>query len=170
MTAAPEVDYANFTRAANQPRPADWVEAPQLARAELVWNASPGAPQFFADTSHYQVYYDDTYPYLVNSFRGDSGYSTDRKAAGNWAWTRRAIGSGAIRLCIIYVVYIPGNNAEILARMKSWLGATCPDRVAFRVDVESGAGFAGGGNHSAGANQLAGMLASYAGDWKLGLP
>jgi hypothetical protein len=48
--------------------------------------------------------------------------------------------------------------------------STYPHPVAsFRADtgyrVESGPGFAGPGNHSTGANQLAGMLADYAGSW-----
>jgi hypothetical protein len=165
-TAVLEHDYANFRRAANQAPPADWADrVPALSRAELVWTAAAGAPQFFADTSTWQPYYDDSYPYLINSFRGDSGSSTDAKAVGNWAWSKHAIARGALRICIIYAVYIPGNNTEILSRLKAFLGQTCPTRVCFRVDVESGQGFAGPGNHSSGANQLASMFANYAGSW-----
>jgi hypothetical protein len=164
-----EPDYAR--RAGVAERPAIWVD--DLTDTEHVAVALTAHPLFaaaanrvfFADTSTYQPFYDSTYPHPVASFRADTGYRADSKAAGNWQVISRLIESGKVRVVIAYVVYIPGNNQGILTRVRELFGQSCPDRLCFRVDVESGPGFAGPGNHSTGANQLAGMLADYAGSW-----
>lgn len=164
-----ESDYSR--RAGVTERPTIWVDdLTDTERATVALTAHPlfasaANRMFFADSSSYQPYYDSTYPHPVASFRADTGYRTDSKAAGNWQAVSALVESGKVRVVIVYVVYIPGNNPDILARVRALFGAQCPDRLCFRVDVESGPGFAGPGNHSTGANQLAGMLADYAGSW-----
>lgn len=116
--------------------------------------------QFYADWSYYQRAMTKAYPFRIACYRGHSGGMIDPNLRANNAvalpWNR-------IAMVIVYVVYLPGKNAQILADLKSVFGPVCPAKVVFRIDLERGAGFAGPGDHSAGANQLAQMLADYRG-------
>lgn len=120
---------------------------------------------FFSDVSKYQSKpYDATYPYPVASFRFHSGTALDVLASANWSYLRGAITAGHIRVAVAYVVFIPGQLATVMAGIHALFGATCPtNRLALMIDMESGAGFAGPGNHSAEANQWAQAFATYTG-------
>lgn len=115
---------------------------------------------FYLDISKYQPVITADYQYPILCFRADSGWETDPHAAANYTAARK---NPRVKLCIAYVVYLPGHNAQIMTRLKALFGAKCPPGLAFMIDMESGAGFAGPGNHSTEANQLANELADYAG-------
>jgi hypothetical protein len=129
----------------------------------------------FADVSKYQPFYSSSYavPRNVICARADSGYGTDAKIAdstvsgkvirGNWSRIKADLDAEKLGCAIMYVVYIPGANADILSRLKRVFGARPDPRLAWMIDMESGSGFAGAGDHSAGANQLAEMLAGWCG-------
>jgi hypothetical protein len=148
-------------RAANAPRPADWVE-PE-ADHHLTLEALM-APQYelFADISEFQTVYTDAYPYQIASFRVDNGGRLDYHAADNWAWCKSRLATGRLKMAIAYVVFQPGRNAEIVSRVRGFFGPA-PKGLAIHIDMESGSEFAGPGNHSAEANQLAALLAAYTG-------
>lgn len=114
---------------------------------------------FFEDRSRWNGPTLDNYPYPILSFRVDSGFDTDVYAKSNLALVHR---STSIKLGIGYVVHIPGEEAAILARIKAVFGPSSP-RIAWMVDEESGRGFAGPGDHSAGANKLCDLLTAYCG-------
>lgn len=115
---------------------------------------------FYADIAEFQPLVNSKYPYNVICLRGDNGWRIDDHFAANW---RYCAASSRIEIVIVYLIYIPGETSAILSRIKSALGSRCPSKVVFMVDVESGAGFAGPGNHSIDANRLANGLALYAG-------
>jgi hypothetical protein len=117
------------------------------------------------DVSTYQPYYTSACSAVrdVFEFRADSGYGTDAKARVNWSRTRTDLNNGSLKCAIAYVVYIPGNNNMIMARLKSVFGLKPDKRLMFMIDMESGPYFAGPGNHSVGANQLAASLAAWCG-------
>lgn len=122
------------------------------------------ADTFFTDTSEFQAPYDRTYPWPIASFRFDTGYRLDNIAATNWARLSAMLGAGQLRIAIAYCVHIDGAEDAILARMRSLFGRTCPsNRLVLMVDMESGADFAGPGDHTTGANYLLGQLAAYTG-------
>ena len=118
---------------------------------------------FFTDTSEYQRTYNETYPRRVASFRVSSGYRLDNRAASNWQELKKMLNDGHLDLVIGYVVYIPGHEGTILSNVEAIFGTNPDDRVALMIDMESGSGFAGGGNHSDGANALAHAFANYLG-------
>jgi hypothetical protein len=118
---------------------------------------------FFSDISYFQNVVNGSYPYPMLCFRADSGSFTDANAAANWHYCAT---NPSIQLAVAYVVYLPGQESNILARVRQLFGATCPAKLAFMIDMESGGGFAGPGNHSAGANHLFNLLAEYAGSAK----
>lgn len=113
---------------------------------------------YYADWSYYQRVVTAAYPFAIACIRGHSGYMVDPNLRSNVAVLN---GLRRVKLVIVYVVYIPGRNAQILRELKGVLGAKCPHNMAFRIDVETGGGFAGKGEHSVGANQLADLLAAY---------
>ncbi len=115
----------------------------------------------WADVSTWQRVVDDSYPEPMLAFRADTGWSTDGNAAANWAWCRR---TARLKVAVAYVVLIPGHESAIVARLKGLFGSAPPAKLAVMIDMESGSGFAGGGNHSASGNRLAGLLAAWLGD------
>lgn len=118
---------------------------------------------FYADWSKYQTVVTDEYPCSIAAFRADSGYDVDPHAEANWAFCQH---SPKIQLVIAYVVFIPGAGAEILGRLKHLFGAHAPAKLAVMIDMESGSGFAGPGNHSVQGQALADSLASWLGGKK----
>lgn len=155
---------AYLARAANRPidTPVDHLFAEleaRVAASEPRALAMAITTTFFCDFSEFQPYVNSTYPYAVASFRLDSGWRTDLKAAGNWKYLK---GASKVQIVIGYVVCIPGQLDAVMARVKKLLGNTCPAKVAFMVDMESGAGFAGPGNHSAEGNRWLAAFAAYA--------
>lgn len=99
----------------------------------------------------------------VEALRVDTGFETDPIFQQNWANAQAAHAAGKLQILILYVVHITGNEQAIATRVKAALGGTCPVWVAFMVDEESGAGFDGPGNHSAGANLMVQLLAAFSG-------
>lgn len=116
---------------------------------------------FFSDISEFQPVVTSSYPYAMISFRADTGWRRDNHAAANWNYIRN---SSKIQVALAYVVYVPGQNGNIMARLKSLFGNTCPAKLGIMVDMESGSGFAGPGNHSADANNLLNAIAAWARD------
>jgi len=119
------------------------------------------ASTFWADISSWQRPVDASYPYPVLAFRVDWGGGIDDNARANWS---HIAASSAIKAGIGYVVYKPGQSDAIAARVRGLFGTSCPGKLAFMVDMESGADFAGPGNHSTDANRLTQLLADYAGN------
>jgi hypothetical protein len=99
----------------------------------------------------------------VHAHRIDSGVVTDSTWGATYANAQQANKRGELRLLIGYVVYRPGQEAAITARVRSAMGGSCPKWVGFMIDMESGAQFAGPGEHSAGANKLVSLLAEFSG-------
>lgn len=118
---------------------------------------------YFADVSKYQAEADASYPYPILAFRADSGYETDAHAVANWNFCKS---SPKIQVAIAYLVFIPGQNAAVMQRVKTLFGQTCPPKLVLEVDMESGAGFAGPGDHSAEANALVDLADAYTGSPK----
>lgn len=157
------VDYG--ARAGAVAAPSDWLDLPDLAAHDRVAHAdllTAATITFWADISRFQGYVDSTYPYPVLGFRADTGTSIDSHAAGNWGYV--ANHPDHIRVAIPYVVFKPGQRAAIMARLKNLFGSQCPGNIVPEIDMESGAGFAGPGDHSAEANGLAADLAAWTGD------
>jgi hypothetical protein len=133
---------------------------------------------FFVDISRWQSPVTSAYPYPILSFRADSGGSTDGNAAANWAYCKASAG---IKVAIGYVVFIPGKRAAILQRVRNLFGPA-PGKLVLMIDMESGTGFAGPGDHSTEANALLNDFAGYLGsrdrvigyanssDWSHGWP
>src|SRR5882762_10147104 len=117
---------------------------------------------FYVDISSYQVVVDSSYPYPVLGFRADTGSSTDSHAAANWAYCEAH--PDRIQVAIPYVVFKPGQSDAIMKRLKNLFGSQCPPNIVPEIDMESGSGFAGPGNHSSEANGLAGQMAAWTGD------
>lgn len=115
---------------------------------------------FYPDISKYQSVVSSSYDYPILCFRADSGYGTDAHAEANFNAARR---NPKVKLCVAYVVYIKGANSAIMSRLHTLFGKACPAGLSFMIDMESGSGFAGPGNHSTEANELADLLAIYAG-------
>jgi len=163
----PIVDYSQ--RAGARERPSIWVEPDESlnlfahTRAEGTLYAATGQT-FYADISQFQVVVDGTYPYPVLGFRADNGSRTDSNAAANWRYCEAH--PTHIRVAIPYVVFKPGQSAAIMARLKNLFGNDCPPNIVPEIDMESGSGFAGPGNHSSEANALAAQLAAWTGNQK----
>lgn len=117
---------------------------------------------FWADISTYQPVVDGSYPYPVLGIRADTGSSTDAHAPANWAYVEAH--PAHIQVMPAYVVFKPGRSAAILARLKNLFGSQCPPQVVPEIDMESGSGFAGPGDHSTEANDFIAALAVWAGD------
>lgn len=159
----PVIDYGQ--RAGARERPAIWVEPdPRLqilhTREEGSLYAAVGQT-LGADISEFQVVVNGSYPYPVLGFRADNGNRTDSHAASNWAYCESH--PDDIRVAIPYVVFKPGQRTAIMRRLKNLFGAHCPEQLVPEIDMESGADFAGPGNHSAEANALATDLAAWTG-------
>jgi hypothetical protein len=116
---------------------------------------------FFADVSSWQPPVDSTYPFPVLSFRIDWGGGIDDNAAKNWAYVRD---HDRMRCGIGYVVFKAGQADAIFNRVKGFFGGKAPAKLVVMIDMESGGEFAGGGDHSAGANHLAALFAGWLGD------
>jgi hypothetical protein len=156
-------DYAQ--RAGNRPRPATLSGRAESNPLRTRAAAASTSSVVFADVSEHQGRpVDNSYPFPILSFRLDTGFRTDRLAAENLLRSRRMLDAGRLSLVIGYVVMLPGTNAAVMRRVTQLMGTHCPSGFAFRVDVESGPGFAGPGDHSAQANDLVRQLAIYAGD------
>lgn len=159
----PVIDYS--LRAGARPRPSIWVEPdPALTlahtRDEGMLYAAVGQT-LFADISAFQVVVDGSYPYPVLGFRADSGNSTDGHAAANWAYCETH--PSRIQVVIPYVIFKPGQSGAIMRRLKNLFGSQCPPRVVPEIDMESGADFAGPGDHSSEANSFIATLAAWSG-------
>lgn len=112
----------------------------------------------YADISEFQPPLDSSYPYPAISCRVDNGSRLDNHIGVNWA---RASIDPNIRVFLGYVVFMPGQLSGVLARVKQVFGQRCPGKLVLRVDMESGAQFAGPGDHSAEANQWVAAFAAY---------
>lgn len=149
-------------RAGVSERPALFVEPTSSAftKVAAVLRSVVSGGTFFADFSEFQPVITSAYPWAMASFRADTGWRRDNHAAANWSFIKN---SSTVQVALTYVVYIPGQNAAIMSRLKSLFGSTCPDKLAVVVDMESGSGFAGPGNHSADANNLLNELVAWTG-------
>lgn len=155
MTAANALAHAG--RAGLNPRPPGFTE-PTEQWDHPALAASPSV-SFGADIAEFQPLYDTSYPYSWIAIRGDSGGRLDYKFATNFA---RAHADPKIKLLVIYLVVQPGQLSPVYDRIVAVLGKTCPSKVAFRFDVESGAQFAGPGDHSAELRYWVSSFAAYA--------
>lgn len=150
-------------RAGAVERPADWADpyaVHGLDHDALAAEATAGRT-FFADVSTYQPLIDSSYPYPVFGFRADSGSSTDSNAAGNWAYCDQH--PDRVPVVLPYVIFKPGRSGAVFTRLKNLFGSQCPPQVVPEIDMESGTQFAGPGDHSAEANDLAVTLAGWSG-------
>lgn len=153
-------------RAGLTPRPADFQEKKLSLPVRLLAALRPAATSgvtFWSDVSEFQPVINSSYPYHVVAFRVDNGWRRDNHAYANWSFIHA---SSQIDLAIGYVVYIPGQLNAVLARVKALFGDTPPKKLALMIDMESGAGFAGPGNHSADANHWVDAFAAYLGSRK----
>lgn len=117
------------------------------------------APVIACDVSEHQGKpADDTYPHDWLIFRAcfGAGY-TDRLAAQNLAWAVKARADGRLRGFTAYVVYLPGENAGVLAQLDR-LGV--PRDCPIMVDAEhwGGESYQIDGDHSPDINNLAAAL------------
>lgn len=160
MTTDYRTPYAQ--RAGVNERPPLFVEpsAPAFAKAAALLRRAVSPYTVFADISEFQPVISDAYEHPMVSFRADTGWRLDNHAWANWNYVKHA---SHIEVALSYVVFIPGQNAAILSRLKSLFGSTCPNKLAIMVDMESGYGFAGPGNHSWEANQLLDELVAWTG-------
>lgn len=155
MTQVP-VDFS--LRAGANPRPADWIEPFDLHDHERLAALAATSAVIWADIAEFQNPLDSSYPYPVISCRVDNGGRLDNHIGGNWA---HAASNPKILIFIGYVVFIPGQLAGVMTRIKQVFGQRCPGKLVLRLDMESGADFAGPGNHSAEANQWHAAFAAY---------
>jgi len=63
-------------------------------------------------------------------------------------------------------VFRPGQGHAIFDRVKTFFGGKAPAKLAVMIDMESGDQFAGPGDHSSGANELAELFAIWLGSRK----
>ena len=149
-------------RAAHAPRPADhrddWT-CFHRSPAEAMEASAASGWLWWADISEFQCQVTKDYPYSVLAIRLDTGYRLDNHAIENRAAVEKI---QRIEALIGYVVFIPGQSKEILARLKKAFGSGDPGFAAM-VDMESGQGFAGPGNHSSEANDFIAALADWSG-------
>jgi hypothetical protein len=61
-------------------------------------------------------------------------------------------------------VFKPGQVNATMKRLVDFFGQSAPHKLVVMIDMESGSGFAGPGDHSVGANALANALAVWLGD------
>lgn len=149
-------------RASNRPRPDNFVEDFSVVHESVehaLSAANTSGWQFWADVSEFQPVVDKTYPYACLAYRLDNGHRLDYHAKANHA-TSEKIESIVAR--IGYVVYLNGEVASIMKRLKNNFGASNPG-IGVMVDMESGKDFAGPGNHSFGANNLVSELRDWTG-------
>lgn len=154
-------------RAGLNAKPSGYVDAEQVAALRLLLRRLRAEATvrntFYNDISVYQKVVDHSYPYNILATRIDSGWGTDDHWHANAAVVRPW---RQIKVWPNYMVCIPSENKKILARVKNTIGTKVPDKLVFTVDMESGSGFAGPGDHSAAGNWLADELADYAGSRK----
>ena len=101
----------------------------------------------FADVSYFQVPVDDSYPYPILSIRSNDGTFRDPRFAQNYAWVRRSLDSGRLRVGIVYCYVRPNwlETANTLRDMIDSSGGLHP-RVVLMLDVESGGNPPGDGS------------------------
>lgn len=101
----------------------------------------------FADVSYFQVPVDDSYPYPILSIRSNDGTFRDPHFAQNYAWVRRSLDSGRLRVGIVYCYVRPNwlETANTLRDMIDSSGGLHP-RVVLMLDVESGGNPPGDGS------------------------
>jgi hypothetical protein len=116
---------------------------------------------FYADVSYFQTPVTDAYPHPMIAFRVDWGGGIDDNARANWAW---ASAHPRVQVVIAYVVFKPGQVNATMKRLTDFFGQSAPRKLVVMIDMESGSGFAGPGDHSPGANALANALAVWLGD------
>lgn len=149
-------------RAANRAKPADFItfEEDRLTahNPDQAMELATSGKTFYADVSTFQPLVNHDYPYPVFCFRGDNGWETDNHAYANWRvvepWDH-------VQVALVYSVFIPGQTNAIFNRLKNTFGSNPHLKLCPMTDMESGAGFAGPGNHSSEANDFLAMLA----DW-----
>lgn len=155
----PEVYSA---RAACRPRPEAWREPQELIDHAFAAMMATVSHTFYADIAEFQNYIDLSYPYPIVAIRLDNGNRIDYHAGVNW---KRALANPKIQVIIAYVVYLPGQRSSIMGRVRKFFGGK-PPKLVLMVDMESGQGFAGPGNHSSEANGLASDFANFLGTTK----
>lgn len=154
-----DIDYSQ--RAGLNPKPEDYQDDWSDAHADHEFAAEYTATSgrlFWADISEFQPVVNSQYPWPQLSIRLDTGWRLDNNAKANFAFATK---SSQINVLMGYVVFIPGQNNAILSRIKNNFGAQ--PEMAIMVDMESGSGFAGPGNHSTQANDLINQLNSMTG-------
>lgn len=131
----------------------------------LVYGATSNSTRtVWADISYYQKVVNSSYQEPMLSFRADTGGSTDTNAKSNWSYCDN---SAKIEVALAYLVLIPGNESAILTRLKNLFGAHPEaEKLAVMIDMESGDGFAGKGDHSSSGNKMAELLATWLDDQK----
>lgn len=125
---------------------------------EIVDDASTATQTFYWDRSQWQGVIPVSAFGAVECYRVDTGSSTDPDFAATYANAKAAHAKGTLKVLILYVVHLTGHEAQIAARVRAAMGGACPNWVCFMVDEESGSGFDGPGNHSAGANLMVELL------------
>lgn len=155
MTQTP-LDYT--LRAGANPRPVDWAEPPDPHDHRALAALATSSLVVYADIAEFQPPLDSSYPYQMIACRVDNGSRLDNNISVNWA---RASSDPKIRIFVGYLVFQSGALSGVMARIKQVFGKTCPGKVVFRIDMESGSQFAGPGDHSAEANQWVAALAAY---------
>lgn len=149
-------------RAANTPRPAglidNWVDAHLTVEHATEYEAATGRV-FWADVSSWQRVVNASYPWQQLCIRLDTGYSLDSNAHANVSAWKGMHRTGPL---MGYVVFISGQSRAILNRIKAAFGSDL-DGIRPMIDMESGSGFAGPGNHSSEANDFAAALAAIVG-------
>lgn len=158
-------DAAVYTRSTTRAKPADYkadeFKSRQIAALFTKFRTMAGLQSFCADASYYQPYFDKTYPWRWANHRLDSGYFIDEKAVGNYklltTWPQ-------ILVIENYTVFIPSTYKAMLQRIKDFYHTNgLSPKVVVKIDMESGSGFAGPGDHSTDANWLANELADVMG-------
>lgn len=157
---APTIDY--MARAGLNPEPLNHVHLMETAHRDyehFLEFFSATQRLIWVDASEFQVIVNSTYPYPVFAFRLDTGYRLDNHATANH---KAGTTISHIEALIGYAVFIPGQGKAILNRIKNAFGSQ-PD-FAIMTDMESGAGFAGPGNHSSEANDFVAQLEAWTKD------
>lgn len=168
MTAPVEVPAEAYQlRAANNPVPfrVPYGVTPLTHGRLTAFALAAAVACYYPDVSEFQPPYTTAFPYPIAGLRFHSGFRIDNNVRASWAVLQQMLAIRHVRVVIAYAVFIPGQLQRVLADMKAVFGQTCPtNRLVIMNDMESGAGFAGPGNHSAEANQWEQAFADYTGN------
>jgi hypothetical protein len=161
-----------YSRAVNQVKPPGYAELPDEHDHETFAAAFPrtaSANTFLNDVSEFQPPVDSRYPYAAIDCRAHSGWRLDNNAVPNRNFLYGPK-NDHIRLKMWYGVAIENQLAVFKRDLINLLGKECPPFTVFMVDMESGTGFAGPGNHSAMGNAYLEFLAEYSGSTRRVFP